>query len=144
MQYMVGSLIFDTFPFSVTGVEREDAYDYAKHDLMSRRKGYERAGAGDDTLTLSGEFLPFHIGGLSQLETARALKDSGSEQFVMRGDGYVVGWFVITSVKESHADAVAPNGIAYKVKHDLKLERVDDPGQSTGADLIDAVLSLFG
>ncbi|WP_026190730.1 phage tail protein [Methylobacterium sp. WSM2598] len=141
---MIGPLIFDTFPFSVTSVEREDTFDYSKHDLLSRRKGFEVAGAGDDTLTLGGEFLPYHVGGLSELEAARALKDGATEQFVLRGDGYALGWFVITSIKETHGDAIAPTGVAYKVKYEIKLERVDDPGEAAGASLISDVLSLFG
>jgi hypothetical protein len=141
----VGVLTFDTFPFSVGGAEREDGYDYAKHELMNRRRGYEAEGAGDDVLTLSGEFLPFHIGGLSELEMARGLKNSGSPQFVMRGDGTVLGWYVITSIKDSHTDAIAPNGVAYRVKYEIKLEAVDDPGEDAGAGLIASLVSsLFG
>ncbi|ACL55609.1 phage tail protein [Methylobacterium nodulans] len=145
MQYSVGVLTFDTFPFSVTGAEREDGEDYAKHDLLNRRRGYEHEGPADDVLTLSGEFLPFHIGGMSELELARDLKNSGSPQYVMRGDGYALGWYVITSIKDSHADAIAPDGVAYKVKYEIKLERVDDPGEDAGAGLIASlVASLFG
>lgn len=145
MLYMVGPLVFDTFPFSLNHIEREDSEDYAKHDLMSRRRGLETAGPGDDVLLLAGEFLPYHIGGLSELETARGLMHSRAPQYVMRGDGYALGWYVIEAIRESHADAIAPTGVAYKVKHEIKLLRDDDQGGGAGASLIGAILaSLFG
>jgi uncharacterized protein len=144
MLYQVGPLVFDTFPFSLDSVDRQDAEDYAKHDLLNARRSYEHEGPGDDCLTLAGEFLPFHIGGLSDLEFARSLKASGEPQFVMRGDGYVLGWFVIVAVGEKHAEKIAPTGVAYTVKHEIKLENCGEAGEAAGSGLIASLLSLFG
>lgn len=144
MLYQVGPLTFDTFPFSLDAIERQDAEDYAKHDLIATRRSYESVGPGDDCMTLAGEFLPYHIGGLSDLEFARQLKQSRQPQFVMRGDGHVLGWFVIVSVGEKHAEKIAPTGVAYTVKHEIKLENCGEPGEAAGSGLIASLLSLFG
>ncbi len=144
MLYHVGPLTFDTFPFSVNAIDRQDAEDYAKHDLLNTRRAYEHEGAGDDCLALSGEFVPYHVGGLSDLELARSLKASGQPQFVMRGDGYPLGWFVIVSVGEKHAELISPEGVGYVVKHEVKLENCGEPGEAAGSGLIATLLSLFG
>lgn len=143
MLYQVGPLTFDTFPLSLNAVERDAGADYAKHDLLNRRRGYEFEGPGDDTLTLSGECLPWHIGGLAQIDLAHQLRDAGGPVFVVRGDGGVAGWHVITNVRENH-EMIGPSGVGFVVKHQLKLERCDDPGPAAGAGLIATLLSLFG
>lgn len=143
MLYQVGPLAFDTFPFSLNGVERDAGADFAKHPLMNRRKGYEFEGPGDDVLTLSGECLPVHIGGLSEIELAHQLRDSGEPVFVMRGDGGVAGWHVVLNVKENH-EIIGPGGVGFLIKHQIRLERTDDPGAAAGAGLIASLLSLFG
>lgn len=146
MLYQVGPLTIDTFPFSIESVDHEVTGDFAKHDLINARRGYEPVGPGDETLDLSGEILPFHIGGMSQIELAQALCDAQAPQFVMRGDGAVLGWFVVAKVRAKHGGRVpiGPNGVGYVVGHDLRLERVPDPGASAGSGLIASVLSLFG
>lgn len=143
MLYQVGPLTFDTFPFSINSVKREAAADYAKHALLNRRRGYEFEGPGDDVLTLSGECLPLRIGGLSEIELAHQIRDAGDPVFVMRGDGLVAGWHVVTGVEEGH-EMIMPNGVGFVVKHQIKLERVDDPGPAAGAGMIASLLSLFG
>lgn len=144
MLFQVGPLTFETFPFSLIAIKRQDGQDYAKHDLLNARRAYEHEGPGDDGLTLTGEFLPYHIGGLADLEFARSLKSSGEPQFVVRGDGLVIGWCVITSLEETHAEAISPDGVAYKVAHEMKLEVCDDPGEGAGPALVATLLSLFG
>ena len=143
MLYQVGPLTFDTFPASVTAASRKAAADFAKHPLLNRRKGYEHEGEGDDVLTLSGEILPFTIGGLSEIEQAHSLRAAGDPVFVQRGDGGWSGWHVITSVEENH-ETIMPNGVGFVVKHQVTLERVDDPGPAAGASLIASLLTLFG
>lgn len=142
MLYQVGPLTIDTFPFSVDKVEHEAETDFAKHDLIGRRRDYEPAGEGMETLDLSGEFLPYRIGGLDQLALAHALRQSARPQWVFRGDGEVLGWFLIMKVKSTH-EHIMPNGIGFVVKHSLHLERVDDPSDDVAGDLISQLVSLF-
>jgi len=143
MLYAIGPLECDTFPFEVGSVERETTADFAKHALVSAPEDYEFAGRGTSSLTVSGQLLPFHIGGLSELETAHALCEGGQPQWVFRGDGRPLGWYVITKVKEKHKH-ISPTGIGFVIEHELNLERVDDPGSDVGGDLISTLISLFG
>ena len=142
MLYQVGPLTLDTFPFSVDKVEHEAETDFAKHELVGRRRDYEPVGEGEETLDLSGEFLPFRIGGLDQFALAHALRESAEPQFVMRGDGEVLGWYLLTKVKSGH-EHIMPNGVGFVVKHSLHLERVDDASSGIAGDLISTLVSLF-
>lgn len=144
MLYQVGPLTFDTFPFSIDGAEHEVSSDFAKHDLIGTRRDYEPVGPGEETLDLSGEFLPAHIGGLSEIELAQALCEAQAPQFVMRGDGRVLGWFVLAKVKDKHGGKapIGPDGVGYVVAFDIRLERVPDAGASAGAGLIASLVSL--
>lgn len=143
MLYQIGPLTCDTFPFSVDEASRETSADYAKHDLIGAARGYEFGGPGDDLLNVSGQLLPFHIGGLSEVELAHQLAKAGNPLFCMRGDGRVQGWRVLTNVKEGHTE-IAPNGVGFVVKYELKLEKVPDPSTDVAGDLIGLLLSLFG
>lgn len=147
MLYQIGPLTLDTFPFSINAADHAVAGDYAKHDLLSRRRGYEPMGEGDETLDLTGEVLPVHIGGLSEIEYAMDLTRTQVPVFVMRGDGLVIGWCVLMSVRARHGGKdglIAPDGVGYVVGHEIKLERSDDPGETAGASAITALVSLFG
>lgn len=145
MLTQVGPLTFDTFPCSLDAIDEEVSADFAKHSLLNRRQGYEAEGPGDETLTLSGEILPFHIGGLSEVSLAKQMCRAQEPQFVMRGTGEVLGWYVIMKVRLRHGGeaAIGPGGIGYVVKHEMVLERIDDPGSDAGSGLIGLVLSLF-
>ncbi|RVU13205.1 phage tail protein [Methylobacterium oryzihabitans] len=143
MLYQLGPLTLDTFPFSADGVEREIEADFARHDVMNRRRPHEFEGAGDETLDISGSILPFHTGGLSHLDLAQSLCEDGRELFVMRGDGRVLGWYVLKKVGERHRD-IGPGGVGFVVGHRLGLERAEDPGEAAGAGLVATLLSLFG
>lgn len=143
MLYQVGPLALDTFPIEVGSAEIETSGDFAKHELISSRRGYEFVGPGEDSLDLSGQLLPFHIGGLSELEFAKQLCTTGEPVFVMRGDGQVMGWYQLMKVKERHSQ-IGPGGVGFVVAYALHLEKIDDPGPEIGGDLIDVILSLFG
>lgn len=143
MLYQVGPLTVDTFPFETSDVTRKTSADFAKHDLLSTRRDYEFSGPGEGTLKISGKLLPFHIGGLSELEFASQLCEAGGPLFVMRGDGRVLGWHQLMSVEEAHS-SIGPTGVGFEIKYDLSLERCRDPGTDVGAAAIDTILSLFG
>lgn len=143
MLYQIGPLTLDTFPVEVGKASRETSADFAKHDLIGARRGYEFGGPGDATITVSGQLLPFHIGGLSEIELAHQLVEAGDPLFVVRGDGLVLGWRVLTNAKEDHSE-IGPTGVGFVVAYELKLERVPDPPTSVAGDAIDLLLSLFG
>jgi uncharacterized protein len=141
MLYQLGPVAIDVFPFNVDAVERDAAADFARKDLLGRLPGREFVGEGDDQITLSGQLLPTKIGGLTELEAVHALRRAGERLMVLRGDGLVLGWFAIESVRESH-ERLGVNGVGQVVKHDIKLVRVTAPG-SEATSLLDMLVALF-
>lgn len=143
MLFQIGPITCDTFPFEVSKAERETTADFAKHALVSSPQDYEFAGEGTGTLNLSGQLLPYNIGGLSEIEVAHQLCASGRPQWVQRGDGRLFDWYVLTKVSDKH-EYLSPTGVGFVIKYDLTLEKVPDPGADVAAGMIDTLLSLFG
>jgi len=147
MLFRVGLLELDTFPFELGGSERDHEADYARHAVIGIRKPFEAVGPGDDTVTLRGQLMPFHIGGLSELALAHQLVDRQDPLFCMRGDGGWTGWYHLTRVGEKH-DTIGPGGVGFVATYTLKLERCDRPGSDVGGRLMSSlsslVSSLFG
>lgn len=143
MLFMVGPLVLETYGLEVAEFEEEVAADFAEHQLVGRRVDLEFSGPGEEKLELSGEVLPFHLGGLPLFSLAKSLVRAGTPQFVMRGDGEVYGWYVLKNARGRHR-IISPSGVGFVVQHSLTLRRVDDPGEDLGASLIGSILSLFG
>ena len=143
MLYQLGPVSVDVYPFSIDTFQREASADYAKKDIISGAPNREFMGEGDESLSLEGQILPLHIGGLTELETLHDMRRSGTRLMVTRGDGMVLGWHAIENITENHEDLVS-SGIGIKVNHTIKLIKVDAPGMDEGMDLLNTILSLFG
>jgi phage protein U len=141
MLYQIGTITLDTRPFSIDAVERQASADFAVKPLMGTLPGREFTGEGEDKITLSGQLLPSKIGGLDELEALHGLRRAGQRLPVMRGDGRMMGWFVIEDIRESHAELLR-DGVGFTVKHSIALARTEPAGASPA--IIRSLLSLFG
>jgi phage protein U len=141
MLYSIGSLTLDTRPFSVDEMQRSASADFATKPLIGTMQGREFMGEGEDKITLSGQILPFKIGGLTELEMAHSFRISGQKLPVLRGDGKRMGWFVIESISETHQDLMR-DGVGFFVKHSITLVKVAPEGASPA--ILGTILSLFG
>ncbi|KAI93268.1 tail protein [Rhodomicrobium udaipurense JA643] len=142
MLYQIGPVTVDVFPFNADSVEEDGSTEYAKKDLLGRMPGREFTGEGDEKFSIRGQVFPTKIGGLTEIETLNGLRRSGERVMVVRGDGKVLGWHAIESVRKSH-EMLGPNGVGQVIKHDIVLVRVDAPGSDAGATLLSMLLSLF-
>jgi uncharacterized protein len=142
MLYQIGPVTVDVFPFNVDAVEEEGATDYAKKELLGRAPGREFTGEGDEKFVVRGQVLPSKLGGLAEIETLNGLRKTGQRVMVVRGDGCVLGWHAIESVRKSH-EMIGRNGVGQVVRHDISMVRVDAPGADAGAGLLSMLLSLF-
>jgi hypothetical protein len=140
MLYWIGPLALDTRPFSIDEVQRTASADFAAKPLIGALQRREYMGEGDDKLTLSGQLLPFKIGGLDTLETVHRLRLSGAPQAVQRGDGKRLGYFVIESVSETHRE-IMRDGVGFFVQHSIALIKV--PSETADVNQISNLLSLF-
>ena len=126
MLYQVGPLQFDIAPANLHEVNRWSATDYAKKPVVGRRQPHEYVGEGDDRLVLRGRLFPYKTGGLGCLEVANSIRASHAAQMVCRGDGAVLGWFIITDV-HSRDERLGPNGVGQIIEVQISLEKADPP-----------------
>lgn len=140
MLYALGPLDFEVAPFNTHEVERSHTADFAAKELLGRRKSHEFVGAGDERITMRGKLFPHKLGGLDELGVLNAIRDSGAPQFLMRGDGEPLGWFLVERVRESssHLDA---QGIGRMIEFEVELLRDEAPSP---ASFIANLFSLFG
>lgn len=142
MLYMLGALALDTRPFNVDEVSRSASADLASKPLMGTAPGKEFMGEGDETIVLSGQLLPFKIGGLEALEVAHSMRRRGARFPLHRGDGVRLGWYAITDMREAHSQ-LGRSGVGHIISHSITLTRVP-PEAGDGQQIINALLSLFG
>lgn len=137
MLMQVGPLQFDVAPLNAHQTTRAAKTDYAKKDVIGRRKIYEHVGEGDEVFTIEGRLYPFKLGGLGALALLAAVRASGVAQFVVRGDGLAMGWFVITEAREV-ATHLSRDGVGQQIELTVTLERADSPGA------LGSFINLFG
>lgn len=137
MLMQVGPLQFDVQPFNAHEITHSAETDYAKKDVVGRRRIYEHVGEGVETLEFKGKLFPFKVGGLGALQLLHRIRQSGAAQYVVRGDGTAMGWFVVTKAVavSSH---LAFNGVGQQIDVTVTIERADSPGAAG------AFANLFG
>jgi uncharacterized protein len=126
MLLQVGPLMFTIDPLNAHAIERAASTDFAKKSVIGRRKIYEHTGEGDDRYTVHGRLYPFKLGGLGALALAHTIREQGAPQMVVRGDGRVLGWFVITEITERQ-EYLAGDGVGQLIEIELTMERADSP-----------------
>ncbi len=142
MLYQLGAVTIDTAPFSIDSFERDSGASIVSKPVIGGRERKEFTGEGDDTITLSGQILPFNVGGLTELEVLQDMRRRGQRFPLMRGDGYRFGWYALTEITESHTE-LDRNGIGHVVNHKLTMQQCDfDTGD--GQQVVSALLGLFG
>jgi phage protein U len=139
---------------------RKTTGQLAEKGLIGGLPGHEWTGWAAE-LSLSGSVLPFHLGGLGDIDDLHSYAATGTKVPVIRGDGAFLGWYGVASVGEQHA-ALARNGVGYEVTWDVSLTRVGKPDATSiqamqavasnltervvlaTSDALSAITSLFG
>ncbi len=140
MLYMIGAVTLDTTPFPVDEVEPTAAADFAIKPVLGVRPRREFMGEGEETLTLSGRLLPSKIGGLLELESLQSIRRAGEAVPVMRGDGTMLGWFVITQISSPHGN-LERDGIGFTIDYRITMARTEPDAASTA--VVGSLYSLF-
>ena len=81
-----------------------------------------------DKLSIHGRLFPLKLGGLGVLSLAHSIREQGAAQMVVRGDGLVLGWFVITDISEAHT-YLSADGVGQLIEVTVDIERADKPSQ---------------
>lgn len=141
MLYMLGSVEIDTSPFPIEEMERDADASIVAKPIIGGRPSKEFTGEGEDDIILSGEILPYHVGGLDQLETLHEMRRQGARFPIQRGDGWRPGWYSITRIRESHRE-LSGEGVGYVIKQETSLTRVE-PDAGEGQQLLIGLINLF-
>lgn len=141
MLYMLGTLIVDTMPFSINRMDRSSEASIATKAVMGGLQPKEFTGEGDEEITLSGEILPWKIGGMNELETLDEMRRTGTRFPLLRGDGWRPGWYVITRFSEGHTE-IMRDGVGFVVEHRISMTKTA-PDAGAGQQVISGLLNLF-
>jgi phage protein U len=141
MLYQLGAAQFDVAPVNVHQVKRSVGADFAAKDIVGAPRPREFVGEADEQISLSGKIFPAHFGGLGGLAAMEAMARSGQPQMLVRGDGAVLGWYVIVKLSElqSHLDR---NGVGKII--DFEMTLMKSPTAASAGAMLATLMSLFG
>ena len=125
MLMQVGLVTFD-LKFNLDSIGRQTVRDYAEKPVIGAMPSLEDMGDGPETLSFSGRIISQRLGGLDGLPVLRKAQRTGLPQLVMRGDGAVLGFYVIRGVADDHAFLNAA-GVGQVVDIGIDLQKTADP-----------------
>lgn len=139
MLMLIGAVAVEVWPFNATETSRDTGGDYVEKPVMGRRPPLEFVGEASETINVTARLFPAKLGGLGNLAMLDAMRRSGIPQYVMRGDGFPLGWMAVVSVSErsSHLDV---NGVGQVIDVDINLKRSDTPSPASFFAAITGVL----
>lgn len=140
MLMQLGSVTFDVVHFNTHENSRSSEATFAEKSVLGRRPPLEFVGEGGETFTIKGKIFPHKFGGLDGLALLDAARRSGAAQFLMRGDGTPLGFFVVESVSEAskHLDAT---GVGREITYDVTIKRSDAP---SALGYFNSIFALLG
>jgi hypothetical protein len=119
-------LQFEVHPLNVHEVDHSTATDWAKKEIAGAAIYREWVGENDEELFFRGRLFPYRIGGLEGLEVLEAMRRGGVAELLVRGDGRVLGWYVIERLVRQHT-FLAPDGIGQVINFEAIFVRVPVP-----------------
>jgi phage protein U len=140
MLYQVGAVTMQTRPFNVDAANEAGSASTVGKPVLGRLAPQEFVGEGETVLTLSGKLLPTRIGGLTELDVLEQYRANGAAVPVIRGDGVVLGNYVVTGTRKDH-QSLTRNGVGFELHYSVALTKTSN-GLST--NLIGQALTLLG
>jgi uncharacterized protein len=140
MLMMIGPVRLQIAPFNVTEYSQTRTTGFVAKPVLGGREPMEYVGEGPATVNVTGKLFPEKFGGLSALQVLDLARASGTPQWLMRGDGGMMGWVVIESVTEQ-ASFLDRRGVGKMIDVDIRLRRVGIP---LAATFFSALSRLFG
>lgn len=125
MMMSLGMFVFGlrTIPFQE--LSRQSEWRHAANARIGARPLRQYIGAGDDSITLSGELRPEITGGALSLDALRVMADRGKSYVLVDGTGRIYGLFVIDGLTENQTEFFE-DGTPRAIRFSLSLKRNDD------------------
>lgn len=126
MLMKLGAIEFELFPLNTHEYSRSSMTDFARKPVVGARQPLEYVGQGEETMSITGRLFPHKLGGLAEFAVLRTMQEAGMAQFLMRGDGRPLGWFVVESVEENSSE-IHYDGVGQVIDFTIKLCRSPKP-----------------
>ncbi|MXO64866.1 phage tail protein [Altericroceibacterium endophyticum] len=120
----LGLFAFGMDTISYQDLERRTDWNYGRTARYGARDVAQFTGPGSDTITLNGVLVPELAGHYSDLDRLREMGDSGKEHSLARGDGTVLGRFIIMAL-DTREQNIIKGGRPRRYDFALDLQRVD-------------------
>ena len=126
MLMMLGPVRFEVVPFNAGSYDHSHAAGFAEKPVLGARPPLEFVGDGAESWTIKAKLFPEKFGGMDELAALYSARASGEPQYLMSGDGAVMGWVVIRSVTErsTYLDA---GGVGRVIEVDIAVSRSSTP-----------------
>ena len=135
MLMMLGPVQFEVLPFNAHNIGHGHEASFAEKPVLGARPPLEFVGEGPESWTIKARLFPEKFGGLDQLNTLYQARSLGQPQYLMRGDGAVMGWVVILSVQEQ-STYLDPKGVGKVIDVDISVKRCGGPSAGSFYALI--------
>lgn len=141
MLMMIGPVQFRIAPFSLMDYSHGHEASFAEKAVIGAGPVLEWTGEGPETWTISARIFPERFGGLGSLAVLDMARRLGRPQYMMRGDGRLMGWVVIESVSE-RSSYLDRNGVGRVVDVDISARRAATPAPQSYFSLMSGALGL--
>jgi len=126
MLMMLGPVEFEVIPFNTHEYGHGHEAGFAEKPVLGVRPPLEFVGEGPESWTIKGRVYPEKFGGLDHLKKLYDARASGRPQYLMRGDGILMGWVVILNVSEQ-STYLNHDGVGKQIDFDITVKRTDPP-----------------
>ena len=139
MLMMLGPVQFEVVPFNTDGYSHDHEAGFAEKPVLGTRPPLEFVGEGAESWSIRARLYPEKFGGMNELQKLYQVRSSGRPQYLMRGDGAVMGWVNILSVSE-RSTYLMGNGVGRVIEVDIQVKRCDKPRAGSFFSLLADVL----
>lgn len=139
MLLMIGPLRLKVAPFNATEYSHTHGGTFAEKPVIGARPPLEWMGSSSESWSIAAKLFPARFGGAGSLALLSAMRASGLPQYMLRGDGSLMGWVVIDSVTE-RSSYLDKNGVGKVIEVDISLRRSQAP---SAASYFGALSGLF-
>ena len=137
MLMMIGPVEFEVIPFNTDGYDHRHESGFAEKPVLGARPPLEFVGEGPEGWSIKAKLFPDKFGGMGHLKKLYQARSSGKSQYLMRGDGAVMGWVVIQSVRET-SSYLDRDGVGQVIEVDIQVKRTGKPGAGSYFSLLAA------
>ena len=138
MLMMLGPVSFQVAPFNATEVGHSHESAWVEKAVLGAMPPVEYVGEGPETWTIRAKLFPRRFGGMSGLVLLKEARRAGLPQYMMRGDGGMLGWVVIERVTE-RSTYLDKGGVGQVIEIDISVRRCAAPAAASFFSIMEAV-----